>query len=606
MHLPKPDDTAHTTPQPSLLATPLSNAHDKGGKDIGTYAEQTHEHTVDLTQETSLKRDTSRELEEIHQIIGSKQVSAGKLNFAPPWILQDALKSEHDSNWADAYEEVEDAQVARNANVISSHVVYKIKTDESGVRSMKARIVPHGNHDDEKNDVRKDSSNAPLFVVRLLLSLATFLGFHIGTTDIKGAFLQSGPIKREIYVRPPRDLGWKRSRGLLWKLLKLPYGIADAGRQWQKVLEDWMLHDGGLQRVFGISQLFIRRATDGSVVLLVAKVTDDFLLAGSLAEMEAFVDRLKRRFVVGKVVINDKVNFDGCELEQYKDGTIRMSMIRYLERLKPITMSRARRKQRTDKATEIEIKQYRSLACTLMYLGNGVLPQASYITSSLQQMVSRVNVEQLSVANEMLKEMLKLKPWIQFKSPLGPTPIKEVFVSTFTDASFNQTSSSGYGQSGIITGLRIEMEHGLDLYHAIDWCSNKQRRVSYSPYGAEVLACADADDRGFYLKSALNSIFTRKPTRNELFSDSRCLYDTTTTLHEGKDYRLRPTVQRIRNSFDSQELNYMRWIAGTSNPADALTKRNPNTSSLLNELVSKGIMCIDLKSGFARDSRTWQ
>lgn len=178
-------------------------------------------------------------------------------------------------------------------------------------------------------------------------------------------------------------------------------------------------------------------------------------------------------------------------------------------------------------------------------------------------------------------------------------------MSTFSDASFNQTSSSGYGQTVLISGLRNELRSGLDIFHPLDWCSNKQRRASYSPYGAEVLAYADADDRGQYFKEGLNAIFSKTRTRNELFTDSRCLYDTITSLHEGRDFRLRPTVQRIRNSFDSRELDLMRWIPGTVNPADALKKRTPNTSKLLNELTSGGLMCIDLRSGYALDSQSW-
>lgn len=210
---------------------------------------------------------------------------------------------------------------------------------------MKTRIVPHGNHDDEKEKIRKDSSNAPLFVVRLLLSLITFLNFCIGTANIKGAFLQSGPIDRDIYVRPARD--WTTVRGILWKLSKLPYEIADAGLQWKTVFEDWMLTQGGLQRVCGISQLFVKRDINGSLCLLVAKVTDDFLLGGSVEEMQIFVTELQKRFIVGKVVINQKIHFDGCEITQDGDGSVRMSMIRYLERLKPICLSRARKKQCT-------------------------------------------------------------------------------------------------------------------------------------------------------------------------------------------------------------------------------------------------------------------
>lgn len=121
---------------------------------------------------------------------------------------------------------------------------------------------------------------------------------------------------------------------------------------------------------------------------------------------------------------------------------------------------------------------------------------------------------------------------------------------------------SGNGQTGLITGLRIKRKHGIDLFHALDWSSSKQKRVSYSPYGAEALACAEADDRGYYLKTDLAFMFSQTKFWSELCTDCRCLYDTVTTLHEARDNRLRPTVQRIRNSFDSHELNHMRWIAG--------------------------------------------
>lgn len=214
------------------------------------------------------------------------------------------------------------------------------------------------------------------------------------------------------------------------------------------------------------------------------------------------------------------------------------------------------------------------------------------MTLWLQQQVSRLLVEQLVAANEMLKEVLELNPWVTFNAP-EVNNIKDVRVCTFSDASFNRSSSSGYGQTGLMTGLRIELLNGADPYHAIDWCSTKQIRVSYSTYGAEVLPCADADDRGFYYKYAFNSMFPRTKVESELFTDLRCLYDTIITLHEGPDFTLRPTVLRIRNSFDSQELDSMRWIPGSKNPADALTKRTPETTKLLDELVSTGIMCLD-------------
>lgn len=122
----------------------------------------------------------------------------------------------------------------------------------------------------------------------------------------------------------------------------------------------------------------------------------------------------------------------------------------------------------------------------------------------------------------MLADVLALKPWITFLKPPTAEKITNVIVSTFCDASFQQACFSGYGQTGILIGLRISREDGLDIYHP-HWCSTKQRRVCYSPYGAGISACADGDDRGFYYKCGLNALFPETKIKSELFSDSRCL-----------------------------------------------------------------------------------
>lgn len=209
-------------------------------------------------------------------------------------------------------------------------------------------------------------------------------------------------------------------------------------------------------------------------------------------------------------------------------------------------------------------------------------------------------MEQLATANEILSELLRLYPWVTFKLLPAAKEIEKVLISTFSDATFNQTTSRGYEKTGILTELRIEVKNGINIFHPIDWATTKKHRISYHPYVAGILACAYGDDRSFYFKSGFNSLFSITVTECELFMDYRCLYDTITTLKEGKGFRLRPTVQRMRNSFDLQELDYTKWLPGTSNHAGALTKRNPNTSKIISELVSSGVMCIDRQSGYSR------
>lgn len=71
------------------------------------------------------------------------------------------------------------------------------------------------------------------------------LNFRLATADIKGAYLESGPIRRTIYVRPPVE--WSSThtdqRNMLWKLTKFPYGIVEAVREWQTTVQARMLRD---------------------------------------------------------------------------------------------------------------------------------------------------------------------------------------------------------------------------------------------------------------------------------------------------------------------------------------------------------------------------
>lgn len=119
-----------------------------GEKDIGKYVNNLHE---DREIRTTVLSDTSRIMEDIYSEIGAKQVTRRKLSFSPPRILDSAFKKEYESSWHDSNEPNAEAEVPSHANVLTSHVIYKFKTDEQQNRTPKERIVPHGNHDCEKD-----------------------------------------------------------------------------------------------------------------------------------------------------------------------------------------------------------------------------------------------------------------------------------------------------------------------------------------------------------------------------------------------------------------------------------------------------------------------
>lgn len=277
------------------------------------------------------------------------------------------------------------------------------------------------------------------------------------------------------------------------------------------------------------------------------------------------------------------------------------------KKINPISMDRKRRKEVHLKATTEEVESFRSLAGALLWLGSAVMPQAACIASFMQQKVTRLRVHDFIEANSRLKELRDLKPYIKYQQPEQHST-SDITVYSFSDASFNISASQSYGQTGMVTGLLFDANRGRTgmAFHPIYWSSSKPRRVSHSSYGAEIIACAEADDRGFHIKEAMQTMFQGRKITYQLNVDSKGLYDTITTLHEGKEYRLRQTVQRLRDSFESEELNVLQWIQGFANIADALTKHNPNSFRLISRVFSSGKLDLPRHDSYALESAEWK
>lgn len=573
------DDSGQRPPE-SLVNT-MHGVTQKPEKDVGEVDRSTEPEVAEQLASTK-----EVEIDRIYRTIGHDQVTLKKLSFAPPWLMKESYEKEA-TNWEGAYEEMNETEVPKGANIVGSHVLYKIKVSEDNSLKLKARICPHGNEDREKDTVRKDSAAAQFPVIRLVCSIIALLGFVIAGFDIAAAYLQSGKCPREIYMRPPME--HKRRRNKIWKLTKLPYGIVEAGRQWQLVCEDWLINTAGFERVKGISQLFIKRHDDGGIRMIVAKVTDDFLFGGSQADIDWFDKSIRSRFTVGKTITGKKINFNGATINQEDCGDVIVSIKDYFDRIDPITISRERRKMQDEKCDGSEREELRRVAGQLNWAGRAAFPCASYAGSHSQQRIGDGRVKHLCEANSMLNELSKLDPYIRYKSPKNE--ITNASVVVFSDASFNIGSSRSYGQTGLVAGIAFtEKGDPNTRYHVVDWSSHKQRRVCYSSFGAEILACADADDMAYVLRDALRSIFVtagETPIRNRIFVDSFGLWDTITTLHESREYRLRQTVQRIRDSFESKDLDELVWIPGTKNIADALTKRNTELQKVLTLMCNR-------------------
>lgn len=175
------------------------------------------------------------------------------------------------------------------------------------------------------------------------------------------------------------------------------------------------------------------------------------------------------------------------------------------------------------------------------------MPQAFLVASKIQERLGLLKAGHLVDENAMLSELTELNPYIMY---LLSQKLCNIKLCSFSDSSHGIMVEIR-GQIRIVTGPRVNdnMPQG-SMFHEITLTSHKQRRVSYSWIGSEILSAADDDDRDYGLKLSLESLFPRKPMKHELQTGSKALFGTLTTLHQAGDYRLRKSVPRMRDSLE--------------------------------------------------------
>lgn len=85
-----------------------------------------------------------------------------------------------------------------------------------------------------------------------------------------------------------------------------------------------------MERGPGVSQLYIRQTLSGKIILMPAEITDDIFLAGNIHEITSFYKLISKQYNVSKIIIDNQINFNGCNITQDSRGNIIKDMSRFL------------------------------------------------------------------------------------------------------------------------------------------------------------------------------------------------------------------------------------------------------------------------------------
>jgi len=496
----------------------------------------------------------------------------------PQFILQNAYRSEEDS-FKKTVRMIHVTKVPQSANVISSHVLYKVKKLDDGSMKMKARIAPHGNKDKEKSTVKSDSATCPPIGVRVACSIATMKRWATAKIDFTAAFLQAGEATRDVYVIPPRESGDRMFR---WLLMTAAYGLVNAGAKWQEQIDSFLI-DTGFKHVIFIRQLFYMVDEDGSLTAIAVKVVDDILFCGPTDVLKNVIGRISKTYDLGTIVYGPGTfQFSGLTIVQEEDSSITIHAEDKLDAVEAYSIDRNRRKQIDELVNSIELSAYRSVNGQIGWIGAAASPFCSFASSYLQQRLPDVKVRDLVTQINMLKLLKKFGSVIHFKRP---TDKKEYSISILIFADANRGNTAG--QLGFIAGLIIGDFKSGTIFHTLSWRSQKSKRPVRSVGVAETFAAGIAIDEGKLLKMAYQRILGL-PIDLYVAVDSNDLWETISTCRTPTDKSIRSDVCLIRYEFETKALNRLIWIPGSSNLTDPLTKPNSPLCNALQLLMFEG------------------
>lgn len=266
------------------------------------------------------------------------------------------------SSWKQrkALRRVRACEIAPTANIVGSHVVCRRKD----YGSAKARIVPWGHRGKDRDFLRGDTPSIDLDIFRLVLSLATDLGWDVEQRDLKTAFLQALGFARKVYVRPPREV---QEQGTLWLLLAAAYGLTESGRLWYLTSNCKLITNFGIDRCRYDYTLYYFRDTAGDLDFILAVKVDDYIYAGQPARMQTFETFLQETFEVSKLARNNLQLMD-CTITQTENFSSNLSQDQALAAIDPSELLDAIERKQDGPATAREATAYRHTIGRILYI----------------------------------------------------------------------------------------------------------------------------------------------------------------------------------------------------------------------------------------------
>lgn len=210
------------------------------------------------------------------------------------------------------------SEMPHTANILSSHVIYKLKVDDDRSLKLEASIAAHGNEESARDLLRSDCSMCPPAGFRIVTSIATLMKWRLTKIDIKTAFLQSGKAERDVFVALNRKV---LTMAILWALLTSAYGLMNSNAKLQNI-SDQVLVNIIFSTLWILLRLFMMQSSSKFMFLL-EKIVNDILICRASDLYDTVVTKKKIPFMLETISHGlGLFRFFGLNIIQHDDYSV--------------------------------------------------------------------------------------------------------------------------------------------------------------------------------------------------------------------------------------------------------------------------------------------
>ena len=405
--------------------------------------------------------------------------------------------------------------------------------------------------------------------IRCMWAIAAQLKCKVYQMDIKTAYLNAA-IDEDIYLEQPE--GFNKGKGLYCHLLKSLYGLKQSGRNWYKLLSNFLVKLG-FQPSKADQCLFVK--VINNVYYYVAIWVDDIIyFSADPGFHNAFQQQMATEFTIGEC---GELNwFLGMKIS-CQPGRIEASQEQYIEALlkrfgmqdcKASSTPTTEKQQLTkddcpaegsQQRRDMETLDYRGLVGSLNYLATTTRPDISFICHVLSSFLHNPGMSHWVAAKHVLR-YLRGTPGhsLTYLNNSGAVGVYGAGDSDYAGNMDSRRSTTGYS-------FKL-----LESQGSVSWASRLQKTVATSTTEAEIFALTDAVKEGLHLTTLMGDCgYSVVP---KILCDSQstiAIVKRRQSLPKTKHYAVR--LAYLFDLFESNDI-YLDYIQTDRNYADLFTK----------------------------------